>query len=189
MHAVLNNKEELIKEKFNEIFKILEIDLEDENNKDTPSRLAKMYNREVFAHRNNEGLADLRMQMTTFNYEGVGDRPITVKDITFFSTCAHHWLPFFGKATVTYIPREDIIGLSKIPRVVKFFSKKPQVQENLTKEVCTFLFNVLSPKYIKVTMEAEHTCVSSRGAESSCMTYTEYEMDWESFKKGLYRKC
>lgn len=103
------------------------------------------------------------------------NHPVTVRGIEFSSTCEHHWLPFMGVAEVSYIPSDTIIGLSKIPRVVKYFSQKPQLQENLTNEIGEYLFNLLNPKWIKVTLIATHTCVMCRGAESNCETETVYE--------------
>jgi len=100
---------------------------------------------------------------------------VTVKGIKFYSTCEHHWLPFFGECDIEYIPDENILGLSKFPRVVKYFSKKPQVQERLTSEVGVFLVQILNPIYLKVTIrDVTHTCVSARGAEAECQTNTTF---------------
>ena len=113
------------------------------------------------------------------------NHPVTVRGIEFSSTCEHHWLPFMGVAEVSYIPSDTIIGLSKIPRVVKYFSQKPQLQENLTNEIGEYLFNLLNPKWIKVTLIATHTCVMCRGAESNCETETVYER-WRNCIKPVY---
>lgn len=180
-----------LEEKFAEIMKMLGIDLKDPNNSDTPRRLAKLYADEVFANRNNMNLKDLVKSMTYFPNEGYNEfrnesRWVEVKGIKFFSTCAHHWLPFFGEVSVAYIPREHIIGLSKIPRVVKFFSKKPQVQENLGKEIAEFIFGELDPEKIVVRIVARHTCVASRGAENDCETLTEYVINRVDRKPSEY---
>ena len=132
-----------------------------------------MYVNELFKNVNDENISELHRQMTLFNNEGV-TTPITVKDIPFSSTCEHHWLPFMGLVTVTYVPDKEIIGLSKIPRVVKYFSKRPQLQERLTNDIGKFLFDILKPKYLKVEVVSTHTCVMCRGAESDCETVTSF---------------
>ena len=144
------------------------------SNEDTPLRVAKMYCNELFLNRNNTNIEELNARMKLFDNDG-SSTPITMRKIEFHSTCEHHWLPFMGYAEVSYIPGDKIIGLSKIPRVVKFFSQKPQLQERLTKEIGEYLFNLLNPKWIKVTLVATHTCVMCRGAESDCETETFYE--------------
>lgn len=145
-----------------------------ESNKDTPKRVAKMYCNELFIHRNNEGIEDLKAKMKLFPNEKGNSQPISVT-VPINSVCEHHWLPFMGDVTVIYIPDKQIIGLSKIPRVVKFFSKKPQLQERLTEEIGEFLVSTIQPKSLFVKVVASHTCVSMRGAESPCDTTTVYE--------------
>lgn len=147
---------------------------ETESNKDTPRRVAKMYVNELFRNLNhNNAISDLVSKMTLFENEGT-TTPITVKGISFSSVCEHHWLPFMGEVSVTYIPDKKIIGLSKIPRVVKYYSKMPQLQERLTKDIGEYLYNLLKPKYLKVEIVSTHTCVMCRGAESDCETVTSY---------------
>ena len=135
-----------------------------------------MYVHEVFKNIDKRKIEDLDLSMKLFDNEGT-NRPITVKNIPFSSMCEHHWLPFMGEVSVTYIPNEKIIGLSKIPRVVKFFSKKPQLQERLTDEIGLYLVHLLKPRYLKVSMTATHTCVLCRGAESPAETETEYRYE------------
>lgn len=143
-------------------------------NEDTPKRVAKMYE-EMFSSLNGANYSKLLESMTLFNNSG-SDSPITVKDIKFHSMCEHHWLPFFGLCDITYIPGKDILGLSKFPRAVKYFCKKPQVQERLTREIGEFLVGVLSPKMLRVTLhDVTHTCVMVRGVEAECSTDTVYE--------------
>ncbi len=88
---------------------------------------------------------------------------VIVKDITFYSMCEHHMLPFFGKAHIAYIPDGTIIGLSKIPRIVEAFSKRLQIQERLTTEIANAIFKKIKPKGVGVIMEAQHLCITSRG--------------------------
>ena len=87
-------------------------------------------------------------------------------------------MPFIDKATVGYVPDKRIVGLSKIPRVVKYYSKRPQLQEQLTTEIGDYLFNLLQPKAVFVEVTAMHTCVLCRGAESDCETTTSYRRYW-----------
>ena len=188
---MINNKVEKIKEHMEEIMKILEIE-ETESNRNTPLRVAKMWCNELFQNRNNANLQELKDCMKVFPNEYDSDMVI-VKDIPFSSTCEHHWLPFSGKVTVGYVPNDVVCGLSKIPRVVRYFSKKPQLQEQLTTEIGEFLFNLLEPHALFVEVEAEHQCVKCRGAESDCSTRTYfkkinpgYEDSWEEFKVRMW---
>ena len=93
------------------------------------------------------------------------DEIVAVKDIDFFSLCEHHLLPFKGVAHVGYLPKEKIIGLSKIPRIVDIYARRLQVQERLTQQVADALQDVLSPKGVAVVIEAEHLCMQMRGVE------------------------
>ena len=143
-----------------------------ESNKDTPLRVAKMYCDELFRNRNNLNIEELEAKMKVFPAEN--HNPVTV-EVPVNSSCEHHWLPFMGNVVVTYVPKDKIIGLSKIPRVVDYFSKKPQLQERLTTEIGEYLVSVIDPEYLSVRMVATHTCVSIRGAKSPCKTTTVYE--------------
>lgn len=98
------------------------------------------------------------------------DEMVVCQDIPFVTLCAHHLLPFIGKAHVAYIPNGKIVGLSKIPRLVRYMSRKPNVQEELTEEIAGFMEKALEPKGIAVFMEAEHLCASIRGVQVNGMT-------------------
>ena len=129
---------------------------------ETPKRVANMYE-EIFA-----GLTeDPKQHIKLFN-EQSNDEMVIVKDIPFYSMCEHHLLPFFGKAHIGYIPSDNkIIGLSKLARIVDNFAKKPQVQERLTSDIADFLYDNLLPKGVAVIMEAEHMCMTMRGARAA----------------------
>lgn len=172
---MIDNKVEEIRKHVAAISAILGIE-ETESNENTPLRVAKMYCNELFLNRNNAHIEELNSRMKLFDYTPAGSvrQAITVRNIEFHSTCEHHWMPFMGYAEVSYIPSDKIIGLSKIPRVVKFFSQKPQLQEKLTNEIGEYLFDLLKPQWISVRLTATHTCVMCRGAESDCETVTEY---------------
>jgi GTP cyclohydrolase I len=168
---MIDNKVEEIRKHLEAIAEILGIE-KTESNENTPIRVAKMWNNEVFRNRNNANIEELNSQMKVFDAEGNQDR-VTI-EVPFSSMCEHHWMPFMGTVSVSYIPRDKIIGLSKIPRVVKFFSKKPQLQERLTSEIGNYLVSILKPVCLNIEVKAEHTCVSARGVESPCETTTEY---------------
>ena len=170
---MINNKVEEIKKHIEAIADILGIE-KNASNENTPLRVAKMYCNELFKNRNGANLEELNSRMKVFPNEGV-TTPVTVSGIEFCSTCEHHWLPFMGLVTVSYVPDKSIIGLSKIPRVVKYFSQRPQLQERLTKDIGEYLVALLQPKSLKVEVTATHTCVMCRGAESKCSTSTLFE--------------
>lgn len=186
---MIDNKVEAIREHIESIMDILDIPIT-ESNKNTPLRVAKMYCNELFANRNDNNLEELNSRMKLFpnNY---GNDIIVIKDIEFDSVCEHHWLPFSGKVSVGYVPNKKVIGLSKVPRVVKYFSKKPQLQEQLTQEIGNYLFQLLEPYALYVIVEATHQCVKCRGAESDCSTVTSYrcgedsEIFYDDFKERL----
>ncbi len=122
--------------------------------KETPERVAKMW--EEF-----ETLRNFNMKI--FEEFGNYNEMVLVKDITFYSLCEHHLLPFFGKVHIAYIPNGAICGLSKLVRTVRAFALSPQVQEKLTKQIANFIEEELNPKGVGVVMEAEHLCMSMRG--------------------------
>lgn len=138
----------------------LELDLNDPNLTDTPVRVAKMY-LEMF-HGLKEGA---RPKITTFPNEEGYHGMVMEKEIPFYSMCSHHLVPFYGHAHIAYIPTDRIIGLSKLPRIVEFYAKRPQLQERLTEQVVTFLEQELRPLGAMVVIEARHMCVEMRGVK------------------------
>ena len=129
---------------------------------ETPKRVANMY-AEIFS-----GLEDdPKRHLKIFN-ESENDEMVVVRDIPMYSMCEHHLLPFVGKAHIAYIPCDGkVIGLSKLASIVDGFSKKPQIQERLTSQIADFLEENLSPKGIAVVVEAEHLCMTMRGARAA----------------------
>lgn len=168
---MLTNEEKIkqIEVNVKEIMNILGIDIT-EGNFETPKRVAKMYVNELFDSLHQEEPENIKV----FSSEGASSE-VTVT-VPFSSVCEHHWLPFFGNATITYKPNDKVLGLSKFARIVKFVAKKPQLQERLTKEIADLVFKYTEPEYVKVAVEAEHTCVRCRGVEVPCNTKTEYEL-------------
>lgn len=133
-------------------------DPEREGLRDTPARVARMYE-EIFC-----GMWEKPSEHLTKIFSEQHDEMVLVKDIPFYSMCEHHLLPFFGKAHVAYIPRKGCItGLSKLARVVEGYSKRPQLQERLTTQVAEAIMNKLNPHGVLVVIEAEHFCMTMRG--------------------------
>jgi GTP cyclohydrolase IA len=143
------------------------------DNHDTPMRVAKSLIE--MTENIDADIWKLIDQCTVFDNNSKG---ITLEqdDIYYSSMCSHHHLPFFGKVKITYKPSKKIIGLSKFQRIVDFFSKKPQVQEDFTEEIGTFLVTLLEPLYVKVEVyDSLHTCMCARGVKSSAKTSTKFE--------------
>lgn len=130
---------------------------------ETPKRVANMYE-EIFA-----GLDDdPKKYLKIFNVPEQEQELVIVRDIPMYSVCEHHLLPFVGVAHIAYIPQNGkIIGLSKFARIVSCFAKKPQVQERLTTEIADFLYENLEPLGVAVVIEAEHLCMTMRGARAA----------------------
>lgn len=152
-------KIELIEKHFREIMHVLGMDLSDDSLKGTPHRVAKMYVKEVFSGLNPSRKPTTKLFDNKYNY----DQMLVEKDITFYSHCEHHFVPIFGKAHVAYFSSGKVIGLSKINRIVQYFSKRPQVQERLTVQIAKELKKLLKTEDLAVVMDAKHMCVSSRG--------------------------
>jgi len=109
--------------------------------------------------------ADIQKVLNGALYEVKYDEMVVVKDIEFFSLCEHHLLPFFGKIHVAYLPRDRVIGLSKLPRIVDVFARRLQIQERLTQEVAQTIQEVVNPLGVGVICEARHFCMMMRGVE------------------------
>lgn len=146
----------------------LGLDPEDDNLRETDVRVAKMY-LEMF-HGLEEGAEPA---VTTFPNEEGYSHMIMEKDIPFYSMCAHHLVPFYGKAHIAYIPEERFIGLSKFARILDFYARRPQLQERLTEQVVGYFEQNLKPRGAMVVIEARHLCVEMRGVKKpGVMTVT-----------------
>ena len=142
------------------VMRELNLDLDDPNYQETPERVAKMY-LEMF-HGLREGAEP---KVTTFPNEEGYHHMVIEKEIPFYSMCAHHFVPFYGHAHIAYIPESTIVGLSKLPRILEFYAKRPQLQERLTEQVAEFLWSKLKPQGVMVVIEARHLCVEMRGVK------------------------
>lgn len=130
--------------------------------RDTPARVRRMYD-ELLAGYKVDPASIINNALFDVNY----DEMVVVRDIEFQSLCEHHLLPFIGHAHVAYIPREKIIGLSKIPRIVDMFARRLQVQERLTRQVADFLMEHVQPRGVAVVMDAVHMCTLMRGVKKA----------------------
>lgn len=164
-----DQKIEIIEDHFRQIMEALGLDTTDESLSGTPYRVAKMYVNEIFHGLKPEEKPIVRKFSNKYNYEQM----VVEKNINVTSFCEHHFLPFLGKAHVAYISSGQVIGLSKINRIVDYYSRRPQVQERLTLQVANELQHALETEDVAVFIESKHFCVATRGIkdrESSTVT-------------------
>ena len=142
-----------------EVMDTLGLDLSDDSLCDTPKRIAKMYVDEIF------GGLDYRKfpKITQIENKMRLDQPVQVSDISLTSTCEHHFVTIDGTATVSYIPKDTVLGLSKMNRLVGFFAQRPQVQERLTQQVLVAIQTLTGSEDVAVSINATHYCVKARG--------------------------
>ena len=149
----------LIKKDVEHILHTLGMDLTDDSLKGTPSRVAKMFVREIFG-----GLhPDNKPNASTFENKYKYGEMLVEKNITLYSTCEHHLLPIVGKAHIAYISNGSVVGLSKMNRIVDYYAKRPQVQERLTMQIVQEMQKVLGTQDVACVIDAKHLCVNSRG--------------------------
>lgn len=160
-HLSRTDKIQIIQQKFTEVMQALGLNLSDDSLADTPLRVAKMYVNEIFW-----GLDyDAFPKCTTVNNKMKYDEMVVERNVNVQSNCEHHFVIIDGLATVGYIPHEKVLGLSKINRIVEYFSKRPQIQERLTEQVFHALSYILETDNVAVVIDAQHYCVKSRGVE------------------------
>ena len=156
---------------FEEIMDVMGMDLTDDSLKGTPERVAKMYIDEIFSGLNPANKPKIALFDNKYQY----NQMLVEKNITFYSNCEHHFVPIMGRAHVAYISSGKVIGLSKLNRIVQYYSKRPQVQERLTNQIAEDLKNILGTEDVAVIMDAKHLCVSSRGIkDEASSTVTSY---------------
>lgn len=154
-----SEKIDIIQDHFKEIMHTLGLDLEDDSLKGTPYRVAKMYVKEIFNGLDPKNKPEARTFSNNYDYNDM----VMEKNIQVTSFCEHHFLPFIGKAHVAYIASGKVIGLSKINRLVDYFSRRPQVQERLTLQIADALSEAMDTDDVAVFIDSKHLCVSTRG--------------------------
>ena len=166
----IDEKQKQIEKSIQAIMNIFKIKTTD-SNVDTPTRVAKMLINELFIGLDEANFPKYKMFNITDNE--ASNAPIIVENINIFSICEHHFLPFIGQATFKYIPENQIIGLSKIPRIIDFLSRKPQLQEKLTTEIFRTFQQILKTDNISIKLTCKHLCASIRGIKDNCTMTTE----------------
>lgn len=172
-------KIQLIEEKITDILHILGLDLENESIKNTPSRVARMYVQEIFSGLDPKNFPSIALHPERLS----SDEMILVKNVYLISFCEHHLVPFEGKAHVAYLPGKEIIGLSKINRIVQYFAKRPQLQERLTAQIADSLSTILNTENIAVSITAKHFCVAARGIKDHVSETTTHVL------RGKFQTC
>ena len=155
------DKKKAIEHHFHQIMLEMGLDMTDDSLRGTPHRVAKMFIDEIFSGLNPANKPKISVFDNSYQY----DKMLVEADISFNSTCEHHFLPIIGKAHIGYVSSGKVIGLSKLNRIVDYYARRPQVQERLIMQIFNELKTVLDTESVIVVMEAKHLCVSSRGIE------------------------
>lgn len=171
-------KRDVIEANFTKIMEVLGLNLEDDSLADTPKRVAKMYVDEIFYGLDTDNFPKCTAVDNKMKY----DEMVVETNINVQSNCEHHFVVIDGKATVAYIPNNKVLGLSKINRIVEYFSKRPQIQERLTSQIFHAMCYILETDNVAVTIDAVHYCVKSRGVEDTG-SYTTTSHLGGAFKK------
>lgn len=161
LHVDNKTKIDIIEESFTTIWKTMGMDLSDDSLSETPNRMAKMWVNEIYWGLKTDNFPKITTVQNKMHY----DEMVVERNINVQSNCEHHGVVIDGKATVAYIPKEKVLGLSKINRIVEYFCKRPQIQERLTEQIYHALQFVLETDDIAVVINAQHFCVKSRGVE------------------------
>ena len=157
------DKIEIIEAKFNDIMNALGLDLSDDSLIETPKRVAKMMVGEIFWGLDYEAFP----KCTTVDNKMQYNEMVVERNVNVQSNCEHHFVVIDGLATVAYVPKQKVLGLSKINRIVEYFSKRPQIQERLTEQIFHTLQFILDTEDVAVMIDAQHYCVRSRGVEDT----------------------
>ncbi|MEM7183159.1 MAG: GTP cyclohydrolase I FolE [Spirochaetota bacterium] len=174
-------KETIIRENFQKIMETLGLDLQDDSLRDTPSRVAKMYVREIFRGLNPANKPKISVFDNKYKY----GQMLLEKNITFHSACEHHFLPIIGKAHIAYISSGKVIGLSKLNRLVDYYASRPQVQERMTVQLLKSLQQALDTEDVAVCLDAKHLCVSARGIRDTNSTTVTTEFSGKFLEDSL----
>lgn len=158
-----SEKIKIIKGHFEKIMETLGLDLSDDSLAGTPGRVAKMYVDEICSGLNPDNQPEISLFENNYKYKGM----LVEKDIELYSLCEHHFVPIIGKVHVAYFAGDNVIGLSKINRIVQHFAKRPQVQERLTMQIVERLQEVLGTEDVACVVDAKHLCVNMRGVRDS----------------------
>ena len=162
--AVENKKKiDILEDAFTTIWKTVGMDLNDDSLMETPNRMAKMYINEIYFGLKEENFP----KCTTVDNKMKYNEMVCERNVNVQSNCEHHGVIIDGLATVAYVPKDKVLGLSKINRIVEYFSKRPQIQERLTEQVFHALQYILETEDVAVMIDAQHYCVKSRGVEDT----------------------
>ena len=162
--AVENKKKiDILENAFTTIWKTVGMDLNDDSLQETPNRMAKMYINEIYFGLKEENFP----KCTTVNNKMQYNEMVVERNVSVQSNCEHHGVIIDGLATVAYVPKDRVLGLSKINRIVEYFSKRPQIQERLTEQIFHTLQYILDTEDVAVMIDAQHYCVQSRGVEDT----------------------
>ena len=182
--ASTQEKQKIIENAIKDILNALGEDLQREGLRDTPKRVAKMYEELLIGYQEDPmqilGGGMFESPQATEEIP-INAEPVMITHIPFYSVCEHHMLPFTGFAHVAYLPKKNIIGLSKIPRLVDIFTKRLQVQERISEEIADGMVDLIDPAGVFVVLEAEHTCASLRGVKKLGMNFI------TTAARGIYR--
>ncbi len=162
--------EQVIETCMEQVIKALNLDIESDSLRETPFRIAKMFHKELFSS------IDRAPNVSLTSFKSDYSHYVSLTGIPYYSMCSHHFMPFFGEVNIAYFPATEdskVLGISKFPRLVKFFSRKPQVQEDFTKEIADYIFKTIKPKGVMVKVTGYHTCVAARGAEVDAKVTTQ----------------
>lgn len=163
--TALDRKDKIneIEKSFSHIMQVLGLDLADDSLMETPKRVAKMYVNEIFWGLDYEAFP----KCTTVDNKMKYNEMVCERNVSVQSNCEHHFVVIDGLATVAYVPKDKVLGLSKINRIVEYFSKRPQIQERLTEQIFHTLQFILETEDVAVMIDAQHYCVKSRGVEDT----------------------
>lgn len=171
----------VIADHFAAIMQEMGLDLTDDSLQDTPKRFAKMYATEIFYGLDYDNFPKATVVENKMHYNEM----VLERNITVHSTCEHHTSSIIGKAFVAYIPNQKVLGLSKLNRIVDFFSRRPQIQERLTAQIHATLKFILETENVAVVIQAEHMCVKLRGVQDACSDTVTSQLSGDFLKPAV----